>query len=321
MEMKLQTSRRNPFAVVFLPFLGRLHRNSFRSGRANGSSLGRLYSRLLFYPIKALSFAPVLGKIEVTVGEQVRSASFDARNRQFSALYFDVFSDGYEPELTTIIDALVPDDGIIFDIGSNWGFFAVFLASRSGFVGHIHAFEPWPSTYSDLTGLVNELQLSKRITCHEVALSDNSGHASMCSPSHSGLAHVSSDGSGRKVRTVSLDTLDLPPPNLIKIDAEGLEEKILNGGLGLLAENRPMLLFENRPSKFGGKECMAVLFMLEQIGYSLFAPQLSPSRGETCQLDLVSISAETRREHARHPNLFACHSTKLDQIKKVADRK
>ena len=157
--MRLNITRRNPFTIEHLPLIGRLHRSSFRSGCANTSSLSRFLSRMLFYPLKAVSFWQVPGKLKVRVDDKERTANYDARNRQFSALYFDVFADGYEPEFTTIIDALVPNDGVLYDIGSIWGFFSIYLAVRPGFKGRIHAFEPWPPTYMDLARLVDELEL------------------------------------------------------------------------------------------------------------------------------------------------------------------
>ena len=318
--MRLSVARRNPFEIVFLPLIGRLHRNSFRSGSANSSSLGRLLSRMLFYPLKSLSFSQVLGELKVKISNVERIAPFDARNRQYSALYFDVFSAGYEPEFTTIIDALVPDNGVLFDIGSNWGFFSIHLAARPGFEGRVHAFEPWPPTYLDLARLVEELELGQCIDCHAVALNDIDGHASMQSPSHSGLARISGNGNGKKVRTTTLDNLDLPPPTLMKIDAEGAEDKILQGGRRFLAKHHPMLLFENRAQRFGGNECLAVLVMLEEIGYQLFAPNLISSTAGQHQVELIRITADTRKDHAEYPNLFACHSSDTGRLMEAVDR-
>ena len=316
--MKLSISQRNPFTVTHLPLVGRLHRSSFRSGSVKGSSLSRFLSRLLFYPLRALSCYESPGKLQVKVGEEERLAGFDARNRQFSALYFDVFSSGYEPEFTTIIDALVPNDGVFYDIGSNWGFFAIHLASRPEFKGVIHAFEPWPSTHLDLTSLVKELDLGSRISCHPIALNDKTGHASMESPGHSGLAHISEQGQGTRIKTTTLDDLDFESPDLIKIDAEGAEEKILQGGCRFLAEHHPMILFENRPARFGDEECLAVLVMLEELDYHLFAPNLLSNADGQCQVELIKLTAQTRDDHAEFLNLFACHASDLERLEATA---
>lgn len=309
--MKIRASRRNPFSVSVLPLLGHLHRNSFRSGNSKSSSIGRFLSRLFFYPWRALSFAPVLGKLDVIIKDSTHTVFFDVRNRQFSAIYFDVFSEGYEPEFTTIIDALLPDDGVFLDVGSNWGFFSIFLASRIDFRGHIHAFEPWPATYLDLLSLIESLGLGSVVTCHREALSDVSGFANMKSPGHSGLAHISDNQKGKKIRTTTLDDMKLSSVDLIKIDAEGLEDKILKGGQRFLNEYKPMILFENRTKHFGDDNCLQVLFMLEEMGYKLFAPHLVHISDQENQVEFIPLTAGTRSNFAEYPNLFACHLSEL----------
>jgi FkbM family methyltransferase len=313
--MILNSQRKNVFQIEHLPLLARLHRNCFRSGNMKSSGLQRILTRLMFYPMLKISRQPIRGKISVNIGKEKRIAHFDARNRQFSALYFDVFSTGYEPEFTTIIDALVPDDAVLYDIGSNWGFFAIYLASRPEFKGHVHAFEPWPKTHLDLVQLVKELKLSNSITCHKTALSDTSGHANMCSPSHSGLAHLSDKNHSTSIESVKLDDIDLNPPKIIKIDAEGSEENIIQGGQRFLSEHHPMLIFENRAQRFGDDECVAVLIILEKIGYQLYAPRLVLSSKENHQVELIKINAETRRNYSECPNLFACHISDMNQLR------
>ena len=312
--MLFRASRRNPFSVSILPLLGRLHRNSFRSGNSKGSSIGRFLSRMLFYPWRALSFTPVHGELDVIIQDSFHTVFFDVRNRQFSAIYFDVFSEGYEPEFTTIIDALLPDEGVFLDIGSNWGFFSIFLASRIGFRGHIHAFEPWPATHLDLLSLIDSLDLRRVVTCHNEALSDVSGFANMESPGHSGLAHISDGQKGEEIRTTTLDEMELSSADLIKIDAEGLEDKILKGGQRFLKECKPMILFENRTKRFGDDNCLEVLFMLEEMGYKLFAPHLVHISDQENQVEFIPLTADTRSNFAEYPNLFACHLNELNNM-------
>jgi len=51
---------------------------------------------------------------------------------------------------------------------------------------------------------------------------------------------------GLKVCCYTLDEIarSLPPPDLIKIDAEGAEVDVLRGGIDLLSTARPMLIVE-----------------------------------------------------------------------------
>jgi methyltransferase FkbM-like protein len=46
------------------------------------------------------------------------------------------------------------------------------------------------------------------------------------------------------VRTVSLDSFDLPRIDLIKINVEGMEIDVLAGGTNCLGSRRPILLIE-----------------------------------------------------------------------------
>ena len=50
---------------------------------------------------------------------------------------------------------------------------------------------------------------------------------------------------GIEVPLKQLDSLDLPPPSVIKIDVEDHEVAVLKGGQRLLTENRPAILFES----------------------------------------------------------------------------
>lgn len=318
-ELKLNTQIRFPFTVEKLPLLGKLYRHAFRSGCVNTPAPLRFISRILFYSLHGISFRPALGRLCVDFGEETRIGHFDARNRQFSALYFDAFSKGYEPEIAMLIDICVPNDGVLYDIGSNWGFFAIYLASRSEFKGQIHAFEPWPQSNADLKRLVNELHLQDQIICHATALSNSSGPTFMLSPSHSGLAHLSNDARGKQIQTTTLDALELKPPTLMKIDAEGAEENILHGGRQLLAKHHPMLIFENRAHLFGEEKCATVLTMLEEIGYRLFALRLHPSTNNPQKVELIGITAETRNANADCANLFACHPGTMKHLREKVE--
>ena len=50
----------------------------------------------------------------------------------------------YEPETSALLDRLVGDDGVFFDVGANWGGYSVLIAARPTFHGTVHTFEPFP---------------------------------------------------------------------------------------------------------------------------------------------------------------------------------
>jgi FkbM family methyltransferase len=318
--MARQPDTDSPFRVVRLPWLARLHRAGFRGSRKPAVAPVRLLARGAFYLLRRLSRGPVYGELQVRIGGELRTARFDARNRQFGAIYFDRYANGYEPEVAALIEACVGDAGVFYDVGSNWGYFSVLAAAREGFRGRVHAFEPWPSSFRDLTDIVVQLGLSKQIACHNFALGDSSQTASMTAGSHSGLARISPGGSGvsvavRALDGLALDGLALEPPSLIKIDTEGHEEQVLRGGQRLLAAHRPMLIFEHRLENDCQWQNAGVLELLQSLGYRLFAPRVaSPAAG----LELQDIDAASRREHPDSGNVFACHASRLDELARMA---
>lgn len=263
---------RSPFVVKRLPALAWLYYLAYRPWR-------RLQRYFIGKP--ALSAYRWLrgvglggtGIATINIGGQPRELHFDSRNTQFHALYLPQFLPCYEPETTALIDLLVGERDVFFDVGANWGWFALTLASRKGFVGTVHAFEPVSSSFADLTSLVGQAGLAERIVCHELALGDCDGEASMSFSDgvHSGLAKMAYGGS-LHVKLARLDTLGLPSPNVIKLDVEEHEFEVLNGAHATIAKGRPFVIFENWVQPDRPKITFAPLELLESWGYRLFFP-------------------------------------------------
>ena len=322
---------RNPFQHQPLPWLATLHRHAFRSGKREVWEPVKFASRVGFYIGHSIWPWPVMGTAEVDVGESTRSFRFDARNRMFSAVYFDQFSAGYEPPVMALIDALMPDDGVFFDIGSNWGYYSVYLAARPGFRGRIHAFEPWPQTFHDLTSTVAQLNFAESITCHNIALGAAEQTGNMRCGSHSGNAHICHGNGGVKLPIRPLDELDVPTPHILKVDTEGHEEAVFRGARRTLTKSRPMIVFEHRYELDLAEQRMrGSLEYLESLDYRLFLPRFNgrshhvdPRDGNGADaksfLDdgvrLRDCNSKTRGESREIPDLFACPVDKFEELR------
>ncbi len=217
-----------------------------------------------------------VGKFTILMPDgQRKELEFDSHNPQFHALYLDRYSRGYEPEVAEFIDAVLSDDGGFYDIGSNWGYFVLFVAVRPGFRGVIHAFEPGPS-FQDLRRLIRALNLQARVKCYKSALASVYGRARIESPLdrpiETGLGHVVLDIRG--VQMFPLDSLEIrEAPTVIKIDVEGLEDDVFAGGEALIQRHRPFLVFENVVANMNSAQAaLTPLFRLEKWGYQLFVP-------------------------------------------------
>jgi FkbM family methyltransferase len=169
---------------------------------------------------------------------------------------------------------LLDRSSVIFDVGANFGYYALVLASRLGRGARIHAFEPNPRTFERLVQHIRWNELPN-VKAHCLGISDAVGSAGVQHVSgNSGAAHLV-ENAGR----VPLTTLDMfcreraiDRLDFIKIDVEGFEEKLLRGGRGTFASLKPMVLIELNPptARRVGSSVGRVVDLLEEYGYCLY---------------------------------------------------
>jgi FkbM family methyltransferase len=167
---------------------------------------------------------------------------------------------------------------VFLDIGANFGYYSVALASRLDKQCTVHAFEPNPPTLARLRRHVAMNGLDDVVHVHDIALSDRPGTAALATKSgNSGGAHVVASHPASP--TVQLGTLDdfcdqLPLTRLdaVKIDVEGFEERVLLGGQKTLKRWQPVLLLEMEPARLRDKQTSVqrVVQLLQELGYALF---------------------------------------------------
>jgi FkbM family methyltransferase len=293
-------SLRNPFAVEHLPVLSRVHSAAFRIRR-------RLSKRFIGKPAKRL-FRLMLrmgmggkGGFRLTLRDSAPHIAFNARNTQFGALYLPQSQPVYEPETSALLDALVPDHSVFFDVGANWGWYSLLIASRPSFTGSIHAFEPFPATFHDLDSVVREAGLDKVITCHDIALAERDGQSSMAFSDgvQSGLARLGEAG-GTKVAMARLDSLGLPAPDVIKIDSA-----------------RPFIVFENWLHRDNQPLTLDPFALLAARDYRFFYPGWVGQTADCIQM-AANVSADGTGVLALVPFLAAQRFQLPSQLNVVA---
>ena len=154
---------------------------------------------------------------------------------------------GGEPELEVLSEFVRPGS-VAVDVGANTGIFAYAL-STCGVT--VHAFEANP-TYAQLAARM----LGDRATMHEVALSAAPGRATFRVPLAEDGSELHFGGSLKVTHThvaefktfdVELRTLDsygFSDVSFLKVDVEGSEPDVLEGGAATIARERPILLME-----------------------------------------------------------------------------
>ena len=311
--IRCRVSPRNPFAVESLPFLARLFETAFRprrrvSKRFIGKPAKRLFRLLMALGVNGTGRA----RVETPAGSH--TVTFSARNTQFGALYMPQNKPVYEPETSALLDRLIGDGDVFFDIGANWGWYSVLIASRPTFHGDIHAFEPFPSTFADLVSVVSQANLDDRIVCHAVALAERDGEAEMAFSDgvQSGLARLGEKG-GVPVRLARLDDMSLAAPAVIKIDAEDHELGVLEGAAAVIDGARPFIVLENWLHGENPRLTLAPLALLAARRYRFYFPGwvcgdpdcILSDPGASSELALVPFLAAQRFQLPTQINVIA----------------
>ena len=134
---------------------------------------------------------------------------------------------GFEKEVVRILSRV---HGSTFaDVGASLGYYSFLL--RQNF-RTILAFEPHPENVRAMREMVR-LAGTSNITVYPVAVSDTDGeavlHIGSFSATHSLFRGTLTQEKGIRVRTIRLDSFLTQPLDLVKIDVEGAEWKVLTG--------------------------------------------------------------------------------------------
>ena len=152
----------------------------------------------------------------------------------------------------------LPQNPVIFDIGANIGSMALRFAQRTPFV-KVYAFEPTNFAYNKLMrNLSLNPELARRITPVQVFLSDRSvsnshmkAYSSWRVDGRVTDAHPLHGGTIKSAASVPAVTIDdfcienkVPRIDLIKIDTDGHELRVLKGARRTVARYVPYIIFE-----------------------------------------------------------------------------
>ena len=137
---------------------------------------------------------------------------------------------------------------IILDIGAYSGIYSI-TAGLANLNAHVYAFEPNPEIFTLAQHNIKINDLSKRVTLMPLALGYESGREKLFfNVSGWETATASLDNCGDNFIEVDVSTIDSNFGNiqvdLIKIDVEGFEAKVLSGGMKTLIKSHPIILSE-----------------------------------------------------------------------------
>lgn len=189
----------------------------------------------------------------------------------------------FEPEEISLLQRIAascPPNPVILDIGSNIGVVSLGIANAvEG--ARIFAFEPQRIIFQMLAGnmAINSVE---NVFCFHMAVGDRHGHIPVPKVDYGSMASFGSLEFGRTSQTdagqnarldgpdvemvqlITIDSLNFPRVDLMKIDVEGMEEAVLIGAKKTIMANKPILCVEVVKS---GRQ---IAGLLAEFGYELF---------------------------------------------------
>jgi len=178
-----------------------------------------------------------------------------------------------EPETLEWIDS-IPEESILWDVGANIGLYSVYAAKKRNC--RIWAFEPSVFNLEQLARNIFVNGLTEQICIAPVALSDRLGFSQMRMTTTEWGGALSTFGQkfgwdGEAIRQVfkfqaiglsmddAVQKLEIPQPDYIKMDVDGLEHFILKGGLAVLRDIKGILIEVNDDFHEQAEQCQKLL--------------------------------------------------------------
>jgi FkbM family methyltransferase len=220
----------------------------------------------------------------------------------------------HETVMLGALRRLITPGDVVFDVGANIGMYVRFMIRQFG-AGKVVAFEPTTQNQALLKQNIWLGNCQDRVQVMRIALADYDGVDEFQVDdvsSASGCLNVVTHGKAceghrqyglppatETVTVARLDTLmdngALPIPQVIKIDVEGAEARLLQGARKLLDRHSPRLAIENH----GEDTSRTVVRFLRETGYHVFG-YLDTHKGRSYQEILAADVDDIQSLYSLH---------------------
>ena len=170
----------------------------------------------------------------------------------------------------------------IVDAGANIGCHAISYANMNK-EAEVWAFEPQKSIYDILAHNIKSNNLCDRVHAFQYGLGHTNTSLNMCKLDDvfdknrlgHNLGGVGIGTGGEKIDIMTIDEMNLPGLDFLKIDVEGAEGLVIEGAAKTISKYRPIIFFEHNEKTIDPK-CAGVdnvptpFYALKKLGYHVF---------------------------------------------------
>jgi FkbM family methyltransferase len=215
---------------------------------------------------------PVVRRITDRLTRWVRTDVVQIRTGPAEGLRIDASSGklGYalgrnEPVVQERLVQLLRPGAVFYDVGANVGFFTLLGARLVGAEGSVYAFEPVPQLAATIRRNVGLNGFENVVVVPKAASSGQGRGRLVPTPDPTGT-QVAFDAAG-EIELVGIDELvqsgEIQPPTVMKIDVEGAELSVLRGARQTLQNYDPVVVCELHGTDAQFRELM------EELGYAV----------------------------------------------------
>ncbi|MBI5450834.1 MAG: FkbM family methyltransferase [Gammaproteobacteria bacterium] len=195
----------------------------------------------------------------------------------------------YEMAETAAFRRYVTAGDMCLDIGGNIGYYSLNLARFCGRQGHVYTFEPMQRN-AQVIALAAEINGLDNISVIQQAVSNVSGTIALTIPEQDGAyAHISTRGLEQNAAAIECTTVDsfteknrLTRVDVIKIDVEGAEQRVLEGAAHLLGDSAtaPRIIMVELVNHFLSRYGASVDQVIQLMGNYGYRPHYALNNGE-----------------------------------------
>ncbi len=169
-----------------------------------------------------------------------------------------------------LFDQIIQPGMIVLDIGANIGAHTLYFANKVGLTGAVIAFEPQRVIFQTLCANMALNNVTHAICFHAAVSKDN---GSIMIPSldyhregnYGGLS-LGQFQQGESVQVMTIDSMQLPQCQFMKIDVEGMEKDVLLGARNTIEKHSPIIYAENDREE----KSSALIALLMELDYKLY---------------------------------------------------